>query len=264
MLKQVAWFSLLGLWAYCAVSWAAACCAQQGGVCGDTCCDQVTRLTAPEAQCGAVVLTNLNRRLDPLAIQSKTAEAEYQSASKTTESIPESLLYTWQSAAGQAYYSTTAPHWYRNSDYPTGYPRVQVYDQYHRLVDDTAFEVPKGVAQRLKRQANAYQQEQQQFYKQQQLAEQERLAVSQQQEALQTTAMAGEVLIGMSMAQVETAWGNPTAKQEEMKSDGAHITWFFDEQAKQWVKFVQGKVTNFRMDLGTSTTVAPTTTLATQ
>ncbi len=247
VLKQIAWLSLLGLWAYCAVSWAAGCCAQQGGVCGDKCCDQVTALNAPEAQCGAVVLTELERL-------TTTQPAEERPSSELTNALPTSLLYIWHSESGQEYYSTTAPHWYRNPNYPSNYPQIQVYDEYHRLVDDTAFEVPKAVAQRLKRQARIYNQEQQEHSEQQALAEQERLAVSQQQQALQSAAEAGEVKIGMSMAQVEKAWGQPTAKQEEMKSDGAHITWFFDEQAKRWVKFVQGKVTNFRTDLGGSAT----------
>lgn len=118
------------------------CCSQHGDICGDKCCDG----TPFPKHCGTLQIISLPpvsspNSTSPLPVEKKNPKVlDEQKKGGNKSSLPKKWLYTWENPkTGALCLSSTSPPWYRNAQYPLSkeYPRVQVFDEYHRLVDDT-------------------------------------------------------------------------------------------------------------------------------
>jgi len=159
---------------------AAECCLQHGDVCGDKCCDGTS------FNCGKVQIIFL-----PPAEIPNPQEPKSSNEPEKTASPPEKWLYTWKnSQTGVLYLSSNLPPWYRNVQIPSSeeYPRVLVFDEYNRLVDDT----DSIIAPELKK----------------------------TQSPLDAAIKQHQVLLTMTKEQVKQAWGEPkltiSSQQGEM------------------------------------------------
>lgn len=221
-------------------SWGLAwsCCAQQGGVCGQVCCDQITLLSDAAAKCGQVVLLESDESVELEAL------AAIDPAAATAAPL---LLYHWQAANGQQHYSAVPPHWYRDPNYPNHYPRIRVYDQNHALVDDTAVILNRNVTRSLRQRAYSLAEYYQQMREQKAQAEQAMQRLRQQRAELQALIAQNQIALNMTPEQVNMSWGPYQAQKIESTPEGNQVTWFYDEDEQQWVSFLNGYVVDFRI-----------------
>lgn len=126
------------------------CCSQHGNICGDKCCDG----TPFPTHCGDFRII----KLPPLS--SATLEEDEENI---LQNPPQKWLYVWEDPqTGTPYFSSSYPHWYRNNLYPDSdkYPRVLVYDEYNRLIDDTSIKMDIAQTITTRKQAESIQQQQ--------------------------------------------------------------------------------------------------------
>ncbi|HHB92577.1 MAG TPA: hypothetical protein ENK59_05120 [Thioploca sp.] len=111
-----------------------ACCLQNQGICGDKCCDG---MLFSEIDCGHKFIelpTIISPNLETQSVKSSS-----------------NWLYIWtDSNTNIPHLSSKFPPWYRNPLYPENYPRVLVYDEYNRLIDDTGTKIGKQEASKFR------------------------------------------------------------------------------------------------------------------
>jgi len=150
---------------------------------------------------------------------------------------PSKWLYVWTDLnTNTPHLSSTFPPWYRNPLYPENYPRVLVYDDYNRLIDDTGTKIDKQQEYKFRQQAITNLQQQEQYKKitdakVEEKTKQERLkylqskwsktgVISKEMKQLLAEQVAKkQVTIAMTEEQVMQAWGKPKTYIEEI-SDG--------------------------------------------
>ncbi|MDY6992698.1 MAG: hypothetical protein SVR94_08860 [Pseudomonadota bacterium] len=202
----------------------AICCQQHQGLCGDQCCDG----TPLSEHCGHIQIIQLPPPLAPQT-QEETQKKSTEQADKSL-SPPPQRLYVWTDPqTNTPHLSSQVPIWYRNPEHfaPEAYPRVLVYDEYNRLIDDTHSQVSQSQAQQLRQQAQHYQQQQQHYQRQQQqyAQQQQQQQAEKQQQILKLNALAeeGQVATGMTLAQVKQAWGVPQTETVTQTENGDKI-----------------------------------------
>jgi hypothetical protein len=211
------------------------CCSQHQGVCGDKCCDD----TAIPDKCGNIKVIKLPPRATP---KLKTVVKE------TLLEPPPKWMFIWHDPdTGTRYISNNFPPWYRNiPPYPEDSPRVVVYDEYHRIIDDTNQKLSATEKLKFRTQAESNLQQQQAYQaklqKQAELQQKKTLletlfknwdtnskTTPEMDKLLDYFAAAGEIQIGMTEEQVRKAWGKPNSM----------IT---KKQAEKVLKYKQGQV----------------------
>jgi hypothetical protein len=213
--SSMSWLTLI-LTPFC---FAQDCCLPFGGICGDQCCDG----TFLPKNCGDFQFLHLPPAAAPNAIPSKTENIK----SETQGSLkpPPKWLYVWHDPMTKTpYISASFPPWYRNPHYPDNYPRVWVYDEHHRLLDDTGLQVSAEVEEKKRQQAEVHLQQQVAYQeaerKQAEIAtKQARLdkllqtwiktgvVTGEMEQLLDELATAGKVTMAMTEEQVQIAWG---------------------------------------------------------
>ncbi len=195
------------------------CCEQHFGICGDQCCDN----TAIPKQCGDFQIIKLPPPASP------TVQTQSENDPLTP---PPKWLYVWtEPHRGMRHLSSSFPPWYRNAHYPEHYPRVLVYDEYNRLIDDTGKLLSAADAQKRLQQAQSNQQQQlayqQRLKKEAEIQEkQTRLekwldewtktekVTEEMTQLLDELAKLEKVTMAMTEAQVKQAWGKPQKSTE--------------------------------------------------
>jgi len=175
--------------------------------------------------------------LPPVPAPGKTANSNIESESDDALQPPPKWLYIWHDSVTQTpYMSTTFPPWYRNSYYPQNYPRVWVYDEYHRLLDDTGEQLSAKDETKKRQQAEVHLQQQvaYQAAKKRQAeieAKQSRLqeflktwrktgsVTEEMDNLLDELATVGEVMMAMTEEQVQTAWGKLLSQETSVVGD---------------------------------------------
>ncbi len=196
-----------------------ACCIHNKGICGDKCCDGTI---LPETDCG-------HKFIELPTIISPTVE--------NSVAHPPKWLYVWTDLnTNTPHLSNTFPPWYRNPLYPENYPRVLVYDEYNRLIDDTGTKIDKQQEYKFRQKAIANVIKQEQYKKiteakVEEKTKQKRLKylqskwsktgiISKEMKQLLAEQVAKkQVTIAMTEEQVVQAWGKPKSYIEEI-SDG--------------------------------------------
>jgi hypothetical protein len=195
------------------------CCSQFGGVCGDQCCDG---RSLPK-NCGDFQFLHLPATAAPSATPSKIENLQSETGGYLKP--PPKWLYVWHDPMTKTpYISASFPPWYRNPHYPDNYPRVWVYDEHHRLLDDTGLQVSAEVEEKKRQQAEVHLQQQVAYQeaerKQAEIAiKQARLdkllqiwkkngvVTKEMERLLDEFAITGKVTMAMTEEQVQTAWG---------------------------------------------------------
>ncbi len=222
------------------------CCEQHSGICGDQCCDN----TPIPKQCGDIQIIKLPPPASP------TGQTENDPLTP-----PPKWLYVWTDLhSGMRHLSSTFPPWYRNLHYPQHYPRVLVYDEYNRLIDDTGKALSAADAQKRLEQAQANQQEQQDYEqnlkKEAEIKEkQTRLdkwlkewsktqkVTKEMSQLLDDLAKLEKVTMAMTEAQVKQAWGKPQKSTEVIdKGQSQKILTYPNKQ----IIFIDGRVNGIK------------------
>jgi len=212
-----------------------ACCLQNQGICGDECCDG---MMFSKIDCGHKFI-ELPTTIKP--------NLEYK---KNSVESPSNWLYIWtDSNTNIPHLSSTFPPWYRNPLYPENYPRVLVYDEYNRLIDDTGTKIGKQEASEFRQQAITNLKQQEQYNKISKLKsdekiKQERLKYLQanwsktgiisteMQQLLTEQVEKKQITIAMNEEQVLQAWGIPESNIKEI----------IDNKVKKVLIYKQGKI----------------------
>ncbi len=210
-----------------------ACCLQNQGICGDKCCDG---MIFSKIDCGHKFIelpTTISPNLENI---------------KNSVEPPSNWLYTWtDTKTNIPHLSSTFPPWYRNPLYPKNYPRVLVYDEYNRLIDDT--KIDKQGASKFRQRAITNLKQQEQYNKISKLEankkiKQERLKylqsnwiktgiISKEMQQLLTEQMEKkQIAIAMTEKQVIQAWGLPNSNTEEI----------IDNKFKKILFYKQGQI----------------------
>lgn len=194
-----------------------ACCLQNQGICGDKCCDNTS---FSELNCGHEFV-KLPTVVTP-TLQNNSVKS------------PSKWLYVWTVPdTNKSHLSSKFPPWYRNPLYPEDYPRVLVYDEYNRLIDDTGIQIDEQKEHKLRQQAITNLQQQQRYNKittkkNSEKAKQKRLKsllskwsktgiISKEIKKLLAEQVANKkITIAMSEKQVRQAWGKPDYHMEEI------------------------------------------------
>lgn len=223
------------------------CCLRSGGVCGDQCCDG----TSLPKNCGDFQFLRLPPRAVPSATPSRTENLKSQIKSEDSLKPPPKWLYVWHDPVTKTpYISTTFPPWYRNPHYPRNYSRVWVYDEHHRLLDDTGLQVSAEVEEKKRQQAEAHRQQQLAYQeaekKQAEIeAKQARIekllqawmktevVTEEMEQLLDELANAGEVTMAMTEEQVRMAWG-------KSQSQGISVV---ENKVEKILRYEKGEVT---------------------
>lgn len=188
------------------------CCLQQGSVCGDRCCDG----TPLAASCGDFKIIKLPPPAAPMRAEENAPDEQ-----------PPKWLYIWNDPhTGTPYLSNTFPPWYRNPQYSDNYPRVLVYDEYNRLIDDTGKKMSASDMLKVRKKAESNQQQQaayQQAKKKQAEMQAKQIRIDKLlkewaktgkvtkkfAKLLEELAAAKQVTMAMTEKQVKQAWGTP-------------------------------------------------------
>ncbi len=212
-----------------------ACCMQNQGICGDKCCDGTI---FSKIDCG-------HKFIELPATISPDLENI-----KNSIKPPSNWLYVWTDPnTNTPHLSSTFPPWYRNPLYPESYPRVLVYDEYNRLIDDTKTKIDKQEASKFRQQAVINLQQQKQYNKiskieANKVAKQKRLkylqsnwsktgVISQEMQQLLTEQVEQkQVTMAMTEKQVLQAWGLPDSNTEEL----------LDGKTKKVLIYKQGQI----------------------
>lgn len=227
----------------------AECCSQHGGICNkEKCCDD----TPLPTDCGDIRLIKLPP-LASLTLPQDQPKPNKDQPEKPSEPqmTPQSRLYSWyDQQTDRRYLSSTFPPWYRHPQYLGNYPTVLVYDENHRLIDNTQRKNSPDIDQAIRKQVE---QDQKQLAAYQKIQEQEQESQSQQthlatlleqwaqqeqqwMETQQVTppmtrllaelAKAKTVVIAMTEEQVKQAWGEP---------DSENVALIDNQQIKTWI-----------------------------
>ncbi|MBE9562343.1 MAG: hypothetical protein IMF12_05720 [Proteobacteria bacterium] len=199
-----------------------ACCSQNQGICGDKCCDGAI---FSEIDCG-------HKFVELPTITTPALEN-----TKNSIKSPSKWLYVWTDLnTNKSHLSSKFPPWYRNPLYPEDYPRVLVYDEYNRLIDDTGTQIDKQKSYKLRQRAINNLQQREQYNKNiakkaKQKAKWIRLKYLQSQwgktgivgkemQQLLTEQVANKkVTVAMTEKQVVQAWGKSNSHVEEIIGD---------------------------------------------
>lgn len=216
------------------------CCFQPGNVCGDKCCDGTP---LPE-ECGNFKII----QLPPASTPQLTTAKEKETKPKTTqEKEPPKRLYVWKDPNTEAtYFSSAFPPWYRNTSDPNHdkYPRVLVFDEYNRVIDDTGNQDSNANAEQKRKEAELLQQQQEAAKKK---AEEEKAVKVEQvrsakmlQEWLKTGKLTeelkqllekwtdeGKVTPAMTEEQVKKVWGEPQTIQPVSEGEKSQTIWTY-------------------------------------
>jgi putative alpha-1,2-mannosidase len=196
------------------------CCQAHSGICGDQCCDK----TPIPKNCGDIQIIKLPPPASPTG----------QTKSEADEALiaPPKWLYVWTDPySGMRHLSTTFPPWYRNAHYPAHSPRVLVYDEYNRLIDDTDQNLSAAEMKKRLQQAQANQQEQKNYQQKQkkraEIAQKKKQlekwleewkttqkVTEEMNQLLEELAKLENVTIAMTDAQVKKALGKPKKSTE--------------------------------------------------
>lgn len=226
----------------------AECCSSHGGICNkEKCCDD----TLLPSDCGDVRLIKLPP-LASLTLPQAPAKPNKEQPESQPVAPPPSWLYTWQDQqTGRRYLSSTFPPWYRNSQYTGNYPTVQIYDENHRLIDNTQQKISAATNQALRQQIEKKQQQLADYQKAQaeeaqaqtqqtyladllkQWAQQEKQWIETQEITPSMTRLltelvaAKKVVISMTEEQVKQAWGEPNSESVALIGKKYVKTWIY-------------------------------------
>lgn len=178
------------------------CCAQHQGVCGVQCCDGKPLSTNTGCGHTYVFLPKLEK---------EDSDTETPKLSPQTQQ----RIYIWQNRYNKIQMmSGNPPPWYRNRDYPNNYPRVLVYDNYGRLIDDTSLAKDNTTVKRLRDTALSITTQQ----------GKDKTKPTSPPATQQNAHTLVAVVEGMTKQQVSAVWGRPmTQKMEIQGSDLVHI-----------------------------------------
>ncbi|MDM8564071.1 hypothetical protein QUF74_00285 [Candidatus Halobeggiatoa sp. HSG11] len=209
-----------------------ACCSQNQGICGDKCCDGAV---FSKIDCG-------HRFVELPTVVVPTLEI-----AKDSVKSPSKWLYVWTDPnTSKSHLSSKFPPWYRNPLYPENYPRVLVYDEYNRLIDDTGTKTDEKKEYQLRQQAITNLRQQEQYNKilakkVSKKAKQKRLkylisqwnktgVISKEMQNLLAEQVTNKnVTMAMTEKQVIQVWGKPDSYIEEISNGKTNKTLIYKQ-----------------------------------